>query len=315
MFQQGIPIPQGRSYRGGVDNREQVRAFLTRRRAKVAPEQVGLPAGGDRRVPGLRRGEVAALAGVSIEYYARLERGNLAGASEGVLDAVATALRLDDAERAHLLDLARAANESPVLRPRRRSSRSAISPLLQQTLDAITAGPAFVRNGRMDLLATNALARVFYAPAYAASGTPANLARFQFFDLERAQRFYGEWDQVVEDTVATLRGEAGRDPHNRDLQDLIGELSTRSSDFRRRWGAHDVRQHTAGAKAFRHPLVGEMTLQYQVAELASEPGLTLIIYSAEPGSISETNLRLLASWTASHDLAVDDVARSLATGG
>ncbi|MDH2442615.1 helix-turn-helix transcriptional regulator [Amnibacterium sp. CER49] len=296
-----------------MDNRGEVREFLTTRRARVTPEAVGLPGGGDRRVPGLRRGEVAALAGVSVEYYARLERGNLSGASDAVLDAVATGLGLDDAERAHLFDLARTAHDAPLPRRRRRSS-STVPPLLQQTLDAITAGPAFVRNGRMDLLATNALARVLYAPASPPDGELANLARFQFLDVAAAQRFYRDWDDVASDSVASLRAEAGRDPHDRDLHDLVGELSTRSDEFRHRWAAHDVRQHATGAKTFRHPLVGELTLQYQVAGLAADPRLTLVIYSAEPGSPSETDLRLLASWAASHDIATDAAARALARG-
>lgn len=287
-----------------MDNRAEVREFLTTRRAKIAPHAVGLPDGGARRVAGLRRGEVAMLAGVSIEYYSRLERGNLGGASEAVLDAIAHALRLNDAERAHLFDLAHAANESPLARTRRGRRRPSVSPAVQRTIDAITGTPAFVRNGRMDLLATNHLARVFYAPAFVASGDPPNLARFQFLDIARAGEFYQRLDAVADDTVATLHAAAAHDPHDRDLQELIGELSTRSSDFRRRWGAHDVRQHSTGAKAFRHPVVGEVTMHYLAAELVGEPGLTLIIYTAEAGSTSEANLRLLASWAASQEQSI-----------
>jgi transcriptional regulator with XRE-family HTH domain len=283
-----------------VDNRAEVREFLTTRRARVLPHEVGLPDGGDRRVAGLRRGEVAALAGVSAEYYARLERGDLTSASDSVLDSISSALHLDDAERAHLFDLAHAAKESPIARARRRRGRPSVSPVLQRTLDAVTAGPAFVRNGRMDVLATNHLARALYAPVFVASGDPANLARFQFLDTARAQAFYQHLDAVADDTVATLHAAAAREPHDRELQELVGELSTRSSDFRRRWAAHDVRQHSVGAKNFRHPVVGPMTLQYQVAEPAAQPGLTLVIYTAEPGSTSEANLRLLSSWAASH---------------
>ena len=282
-----------------MDNRAEVRDFLTSRRARIEPAEAGLPSGGNRRVAGLRRGEVAALAGVSIEYYSRLERGNLAGASDAVLEAIARALQLDEAERAHLFDLARTANGSPTSRPRGRSAKWTVPPGLQFTLDAITAGPAFVRNGRMDLLATNLLARAFYAPAYVASGDPANLARFQFLDTVRSREFYPDWDAAADIAVAILRTEAGRDPHARDLQELVGELSTRSEEFRRRWGLHDVRHHSAGVKRFHHPVVGDLTLHYQAAELVGDPGLTMTVYSAEPGSPSEGNLRLLSSWAAS----------------
>ncbi|MGC5023136.1 helix-turn-helix domain-containing protein [Tsukamurella sp. DT100] len=281
-----------------MDNRAEVREFLTSRRAKVTPDEVGLPAGSNRRVQGLRRSEVAALAGVSVEYYTKLERGGISGASPEVLSALARALRLDDAERAHLFDLAHAA--SPVARPpRRRSHRSwTPHPSLQWALDAVTAGPAFVRNGRMDLLAGNLLARAFYSPVYEMPGTPPNLAKFVFLD-ERAPDFHPDWEAFAEVTVAILRTEAGRDPHNKDLHDLIGELSTRSTDFRRRWGQHDVRHHGTGFKTFRHPVVGEMTLAFEGLEMAAEPGLTLTIYSAEPGSPSAERMQVLSSWAAS----------------
>ncbi|NUU25100.1 MAG: helix-turn-helix domain-containing protein, partial [Streptomycetaceae bacterium] len=285
-----------------MDNRDEVREFLTSRRAKITPGRAGLPAGGRRRVPGLRRSEVAALADVSVEYYAKLERGQLAGVSPAVLEAVARALQLDDAERGHLLRLAQAADGSDVLtRPRRRGTarQPVLHPSLQWTLDAITAGPAFVRNGRMDLVAANALGRAFYADAYAfadigADGRPANLARFQFLD-PAARTFYPDWELGADITVAILRTEAGRDPHDRDLHDLVGELSTRSDAFRTRWGAHNVRHHGTGTKRFHHRVVGDLTLAYEGLELAAEPGLTLTIYAAEPGSPSEQALRLLAS--------------------
>jgi transcriptional regulator with XRE-family HTH domain len=302
VYRQGTPWAAGGSYRRGMDNRSEVREFLNTRRARIEPHDVDLPAGANRRVPGLRRSEVAMLAGVSIEYYARLERGDLAGASESVLDAIARALHLDDAERGHLFDLARAANESPLVRPRRRAART-VSSIAQRMLDAVTEAPAFLSNGRGDLLATNRLARAFYAPAYLASGSPPNFARFQFLDLDRSHAFYADWDVAADITVANLRTEAGRDPHSRELQDLVGELSTRSDEFRRRWGAHNVRRHSTGVKAFHHPVVGDLTLQYQVAELVGEPGLALTIYTAEPGSASEANLRLLASWAATEEQA------------
>lgn len=264
----------------------------------MAPDQVGLPAGTNRRVAGLRRSEVAALAGVSVEYYTRLERGGISGASPEVLDALAKALRLDDAERAHLFDLAHAA--SPVARPPKRRHPKCWTPhpSLQWVLDAVTAGPAFVRNGRMDILATNALARAFYRDTFDMPGQPPNIARFTFLD-ERAFAFYPDWNSFAEVTVAILRTEAGRDPHNKELHDLIGELSTRSTEFRRLWGAHDVRHHGTGFKTFHHSVVGELTLAYEGMGLEAEPGLTLTIYSAEPGSPSAERMRLLASWAAS----------------
>ncbi|MDG9701555.1 helix-turn-helix transcriptional regulator [Streptomyces sp. DH37] len=283
-----------------MDNRAEVREFLTSRRSKITPEQAGLPSGPRRRVPGLRRSEVAALADVSVEYYAKLERGNLAGVSPAVLEAVARALRLDDAERAHLVNLARAAVGSDTLtRPRRRRTKDQWKPhrSLRWTLDAITAGPAFVRNGRMDLLAANQLARAFYADVYADPHNQANLARFQFLD-PASRRFHPDWDAAADVAVAILRTEAGRNPHDKDLHDLVGELSTRSDAFRTRWGAHNVRHHGTGTKRFHHQAVGDLTLAYEGLEMAAEPGLTLTIYTAEPGTASEERLRLLASWAA-----------------
>ncbi|MFE1927399.1 helix-turn-helix transcriptional regulator [Streptomyces asoensis] len=282
-----------------MDNQAEVREFLTSRRAKISPERAGLPAGSRRRVPGLRRSEVAALADMSVEYYARLERGNLAGASPSVLEAVARALRLDDAERAHLMNLAQAADGSDALtRPRRRTARTwTAHRSLQWVLDAVTAGPAFVRNGRMDILATNRLARAFYDDVYATPANQANLARFQFLD-PASRRFYPDWDLAADMAVAILRTEAGRNPHDKDLHDLVGELSTRSDDFRTRWGAHNVRHHGTGTKNFHHAAVGGLTLAYEGLEMTAEPGLTLTVYTAEPASPSDEGLRLLASWTA-----------------
>jgi transcriptional regulator with XRE-family HTH domain len=296
-----------------MDNRAAVREFLISRRAQVTPEQMGLPAGTNRRVKGLRRSEVATLAGLSVEYYTRMERGVISGASPQVLESIARALCLDDAERAHLFDLAHAAG--PVGRPpRRRSSKSYVPhQSLQWALDAITAGPAFVRNGRMDLLAANPLMRAFYKDCYDMPGQPPNLARFTFLD-ERAHEFYPDWDAFAEVTVAILRTEAGRDPHNKELHDLIGELSTRSEEFRRRWGAHNVRHHGAGFKTFNHPIVGEMTLAFEGLEMAAEPGLTLTIYTAEPGSPSAERMQLLASWAASeHGNAVQSASERTRT--
>ncbi|WP_406192356.1 helix-turn-helix transcriptional regulator [Streptomyces sp. NBC_01017] len=285
-----------------MDNREEIREFLTSRRAKITPEQAGLPSGSRRRVPGLRRSEVAALADMSVEYYAKLERGNLAGVSPAVLEAAARALQLDEAERAHLLHLAQAADGSDALTRRRRRSTRQWTPhrSLQWTLDAITAGPAFVRNGRLDILAANQLARAFYTDVYATRHNQANLARFNFLD-PASRRFYPDWDQAADVGVAILRTEAGRNPHDKELHDLVGELSTRSDEFRTRWGAHNVRHHGTGTKRFHHQTVGELTLAFEGLEMAAEPGLTLTIYTAEPGSPSEEGLRLLASWAATQE--------------
>ncbi|MCL8011277.1 helix-turn-helix transcriptional regulator [Streptomyces sp. AS02] len=296
-----------------MDNRDEVREFLISRRAKITPQQAGLPVGGKRRVPGLRRSEVAALAEVSVEYYAKLERGNLAGVSPGVLEALARALQLDDAERAHLLHLAQAADGSGSLaRPRRRSGKQwTPHPSLQWTLDAITAGPAFVANGRLDLLATNRLASAFYYDLRTTDRQPPNLARYAFLD-PAARRFYVDWEQLADQTVAILRTQAGVNPHNRGLQDLVGELSTRSDAFRTRWGAHNVRTHGTGTKHFHHPVVGDLVLAWEGLGLFSDPDLALTIYTAEPGSSSEEGLRLLASWAATQEAT--SATRPLATG-
>lgn len=282
-----------------MDNRDEVREFLTSRRNRVTPQQVELPGGSNRRVPGLRRTEVAMLAGVSVEYYSRLERGRLAGVSETILDAIATALLLDDAERAHLADLARSANESPI-RPRRHSAPVGVRPGTQLALDAVTAGPAFVRNGRMDVLAENALFRALYSELYALPERPVNLARFVFLHPEIARRMYPSWSVSADINVAILRTEAGRNPHDKALQDLVGELSTRSDEFRTRWGAHNVRHHASEEKVFTHPAVGELRMSYVAMEPMDQPGLNFLIYTAEPGSPSADSLRLLASWAATH---------------
>ena len=283
-----------------MDNRAEVREFLMSRRAKISPETAGLPAGGNRRVPGLRRSEVATLAGVSVEYYSRLERGTIAGASSSVLESLARALQLDDTERAHLLDLARAADGIPASgRTRRRSGKATASRhSLIWALDAITDAVAFVRDSHQDLLATNALGRAFYSPVIGDGGRTPNLARFQFLD-PASRDFYPDWDLFAEMCVAIMRAEAGRDPHDKALQDLVGELSTRSDTFRTLWAAHNVRTHGTGTKRFHHPVVGELTLAYEELAVTADPGTILMIYTAEPGSPSAERLQLLASYAAS----------------
>lgn len=289
-----------------MDSRDEIRQFLTSRREKITPREAGLPAygGSRRRVKGLRRHEVAMLAGVSVEYYAKLERGNLAGVSDSVLEAVAGALHLDDAERQHLLDLARTANQGAAgARRRRRPVPAKVRPGVQRLLETITDGPAFVRNGRLDLLAVNDLARALYSPVFANPANRDNLARFRFFD-PASETFYPDWADSASTTVNLLRTEAGRDPYNTELTELIGELSTRSEDFRSRWAAHDVRLHHTGSKRFHHPAVGDLTLEYEAMPLPADPGLTLTAYHAEPGSSSHDGLRLLASWAASEKAGV-----------
>lgn len=283
------------------------------RRAKVSPEQAGLPAGPNRRVDGLRRAEVAMLAGVSVEYYAKLERGAISGASASVLDAVSGALQLDDTERAHLFDLARAADGIPASgRPRRRASKPGkLRPSLHWAVDSIADGIAFVRNTHQDILATNELGRAFYSPLIGDGGRTPNLARFQFLD-PASHEFYPDWDLFAEMCVAIMRAEAGRDPHDKSIQELVGELSTRSDVFRRLWGAHDVRSHGAGTKRFHHPVVGELILAYEELAITADPGSVLMIYTAEPGSSSAESLRLLASWAASNRPAVTAVTEEAA---
>jgi transcriptional regulator with XRE-family HTH domain len=284
-----------------VDNRDEVKAFLSTRRAKLTPEQAGLAHySRNRRVHGLRRSEVADLAGVSVEYYARLERGNLSGVSESVLDALARALQLDEAERVHLADLARAAG--PTARTRRTPSAQQVRPSLARILAGMTEVPAIVNSGTLDLLAANPLGNALFAPVFAAPARPANHARFCFLD-PRARDFWLDWERAADDAVAALRLEAGRDPYDKRLTDLVGELSTRSDAFRVRWAAHDVRLHRTGIKSFHHPVVGDLHLSYEVMELPADPGLSLIAFSAEAGSPADDSLRFLASWAATHDPA------------
>jgi transcriptional regulator with XRE-family HTH domain len=280
-----------------MDHRREIREFLSSRRARITPQQAGLPAwGGTRRVPGLRREEVALLAGVSIDYYTRLERGGLDRASDSVLDAIAGALQLDEAERAHLDDLARSARTGP--RRRRRSARpDGIRPELQRILDAMTDTPAYLRNGRRDLLAANRLGQALYSEMYDTVDRPVNVARFVFLD-PRARSFFLDWTTAARDMVAALLIEAGRSPHDRSLTDLVGELSTRSDEFATFWASRNVRFHRSGLKDVHHPVVGDLHLSFEALDLPADPGLSLVVYSAQPGSASDDGLRLLASWSA-----------------
>ena len=281
-----------------MDNREEVRDFLTTRRERLTPEQAGVPLfGGKRRVKGLRREEVAMLAGMSTDYYTRLERGNLTGASHSVLDGLVRALHLDEAERTHLFDLADTANaaERATARPSRRpASRVAVRPGVQRILDTIHA-PAYARNGRMDLLAANRLARALFADAYGA-GASFNLARYLFLD-PRSRDFCRDWETVARDCVAALRTEAGRNPYDGGLTNLIGEISTRSEAFRGWWATHDVKLHHTATKTMHHAVAGDLELTGEALHLPGDPGLTIITYTCEPASPTAEALAFLSSWS------------------
>jgi transcriptional regulator with XRE-family HTH domain len=278
-----------------VDTKTEVRDFLTSRRAKITPGQVGLTTYGARQVPGLRREEVATLAGVSVDYYNRMERGNLAGVSAGVLEAIAGALRLDAAERAHLFDLARASKDRAAGR-RSRPAKRTVRPSVEWIIDAMTGAAAFVVNSRQDILAANQLGRAFYAPVFE-SGASANMARFTYLD-PRAKDFFADWNRTARECVAALRTQAGRYPFDRDLSDLVGELSTQCEEFAALWATHDVRLHRNTEKHFHHPVVGDLVLRYDRLAVAGDPGLEIFAYVAEPGSRSEEAFSFLASYPA-----------------
>jgi transcriptional regulator with XRE-family HTH domain len=278
-----------------MDARSEIREFLTSRRARLKAADVGLPDYGARRVPGLRREEVAVLAGVSVPYYTRLERGDVAGVSDSVLEALARALRLDEAERAHLFDLARAVQPlAPP--PRRRTAKHRIRPSVQQILDAITGVPAILSNDRQDFLAANTLARALFANLFDGQERP-NSARFIFLDA-RARDLYPDWNSVARDVVGALRSAAGRNPDDRALSDLVGELSTRSEEFRQYWARHDVRYHLSGVKRLHHPHVGDMELRYEGLQVVFDTDLTIYVYTAEPGTRSAEALALLGTLAA-----------------
>ena len=277
---------------------DELSEFLTTRRAKLSLDQVGLPDfGGRRRVPGLRREEVALLAGMSAEYYKRLERGTAAGVSESVIDGVSRALKLDEAEHAHLYDLVRAANAGERPQRTRTTRKTQVSSSTQQTIDAMSTVPVFVQNGRLDAVATNQLGHALFSPMFEGAREPINAARFTFLE-QSAQTFYRDWEANARQIVAILRAEAGRSPHDRQLTSLVGELSTQSDVFRTLWAAHDVREHRTGIKSVTHPIVGELDLTFQAMDLSSDRGLTMIVFSAAPGSSSYDGLQLLANWAA-----------------
>lgn len=270
------------------------------RRARITPEQAGIESFGiRRRVTGLRRDEVARLAGVSVDYYTRLERGNLSGVSDSVLDAIAGALQLDRAEQDHLYDLARTANRGG--RAKARKTALSIDPALQYFLDAITATPALIANNRMDVVAANALGYAMYYDLFRSSAGPANHSRFIFLD-PRGRDFYPDWERAKNTNVEILRRNAGRFPHDKAIAELVGELSMRSEEFRTVWAAHNVRRHRSGMKNFHHSVVGPLELTYQQMELDEDTGLQVTVYPAVPGSASEEALKLLASWAATENV-------------
>ena len=278
---------------------QEIREFLTSRRARLTPEHAGLPTyGRSRRVEGLRREEVALLAGISVEYYTRLERGNARGVSDDVLESVARALQLNEAEHEHLVDLVRTANsERP---PRKASRQPEVRASVRRVVDAMADLPAFVRSGRGDVLYANPLFEALFSELYRDPARPVNTARFLFLD-PRARTFYPDWETMALELVAALHGEAGRNPYDRGLSDLIGLLSTRSEEFRVQWARHDVRFHRSGTKRMHHPLVGDLTLSYERLELPADPGLAIVTYSPEPGSLSEDRLRELQEWSSTRD--------------
>ena len=286
-----------------MNSNTEMKDFLATRRGRVQPEDVGLPAGRNRRVPGLRREELAALAGVSASWYTRLERGDATGVSAEVLDAISRTLQLDEVERAHLFDLAQLTQGGIRKQQRRRTTAPRVRPVLQQIIDQMTDMPAAVQNECHDIVAVNSLGRALYADLYESGDGKPNFARYIHLD-SRAKEFYPLWDEVAAMSAAMLRVAAARDPYNRELSDLIGELATRSEHFRVLWASHDVHEHQTGLKKIHHPVVGDIDLSYEALAFPGQPGLSLMVYTAERGSASADALRLLAAWTA--DAASDE---------
>lgn len=276
-----------------MDSRAEISGFLTSRRARLSPEDAGVPRyGGVRRVPGLRREEVAHLAGVSADYYARLERGGIAKASQEVLDAISRALQLDDDERAHLHALVTITRRKA---PRRRTAqRTTVRPGIQRVLDSLQT-PAFVQNARLDRLASNRLGRALYSLPLDGSGDQFNYAHYLFLD-SRARRFHRDFATAKHNVVALLHAATAEDPYDRELIDVVGTLSTQSEEFRDLWASHDIFRYRSGAKLLTHSEVGDLELGYESFELSTDPGLVMLVYTVEPGSASDQALRLLAHW-------------------
>lgn len=279
----------------------EVRDFLTSRRARITPEQAGLPAyGGNRRVAGLRREEVAMLAGVSVDYYTRLERGNLANASDSVLGGIARALQLDEAETLYLFNLSKAAQRARAI-PRPSRSHQ-VRESLQHLLDAMGDVPAIAADGFFNTVGSNRMGRALYAPMF--DEHEPNSARFIFLS-PAAQEFFLDWNAVTEQIVGSMRTEVGRNPFDKRLSGLVGELSTRSDRFRQLWAAQGVRQHTTGVKLLHHPIVGELELTYESLVVTADSGLRINTYVAKPGSSSADGLKMLAAWAATHEVEAE----------
>ena len=278
---------------GGLDRRADLSEFLRTRRARLKPEDVGLPDFGRRRVPGLRREELAQLAGVSVAYYTRLEQGNGRNVSAEVLDAIARALRLSDAEHAHLMHLAKPKQlkKKPVARSQQ------VRPALRHLLDSIESVPAYIVGRRSDILAWNRMASALFGDWAEMPGQERIWARMVFLRPEYRE-LYLEWQQKASDMVGYLRMDAGCHPDDPRLSALVGELSVKSEDFRRLWAAHDVKEKSYGVKRMRHPLVGDLTLSFETFRLVDDGEQSLVTYHAEPDTPSAEALRLLASWGA-----------------
>lgn len=272
-----------------------VQQFLTAMRGRITPEQAGLAVfGGERRVPGLRREEIAQLAGVSTAYYTRMERGDLSGVSESVLYALVRAFALDEAESAHLFDLARAAT-GPRRAPRSKPTPR-VSPQLALLIDAMDV-PALAMTQLGDSVASNPMGRALFPDLFPPDQPSLNGTRYLFLD-DRARLFYPDWEKTAREAVSGLRLMAGHDPSDRALMAMVGELATLSIEFRTWWGGHTVRTHFSGTKSIHHPVVGDMTLGFEVLALPSTPGLSLITYITEPATPSADAMNLLRSWAA-----------------
>ena len=288
-----------------MDRSSEIRDFLTSRRARVTPEQAGVPAfAGVRRVPGLRREELAHAAGISVDYYNRLERGKSTSASPEILEAIARTLQLDQTEQDHLFDLFSTNRRTP-RRPTRRARQLTIRPTLQRLIDGLDM-PAFVESPRLDVLATNHLGRALYSLPGGETVLPFNVARFLFLN-PRATDFYLDWETMARNQVALLRTEMGRDPSHPELIQLVGELSTHSERFRNLWAAHDVRQYREGPKRFHHPMVGDLDFIGESLDVSNTPGLFVLAYTVEPGSKTAEAMSLMGSWTAPNAPVRQDV--------
>lgn len=282
-----------------MDPRIEINSFLTSRRAKLTPDQAGVPQfGGARRVTGLRREEVAHLAGVSTDYYARLERGKISGASREVLEAIARALQLDSDEHEHLLNLVAITQRRT---PRKKTSnRTTVRPGIQRVLDSITT-PAFVQNPRLDRIGSNQPGRALYSLPADGSQDKFNYAHYLFLD-PRASRFHRDFENAKHNVVALLHAATSHDPYDKELIEVIGTLSTQSEEFRSLWASHDIFRYRSGAKLLTHSGIGDLEFGYESFELSTDPGLVMLVYTIEPGSPTAEAMGLLSSWSTDAEL-------------